>query len=159
MPQFRVTKYNPQHRNLSGGYLQTEWTSFSDIGQVFPSGRLTHENYEAVEHAYIEAALAFLRESGCTSLRVTGLETRQDIPNVPREGATLPLQELAPVLRALLREQFWCRLEARDVFVHVGYDYYMYLGVPTACPAAEATARSIGLFVEEFSSPYAPSAA
>ena len=159
MPQFRVTKYNPQHRDIAGAYQLVDWTSISDVGRDFEGRQLTRESYQAVEDAYIEVALAFLAESGCNGLCVVALENARDFPKAPGEGTTLSLQEIAPVLQGLLREQFWCRLEASDAFVHVGYDYYMYVGVPTACPAAQATAQSRGLFVEEFSSPYASSAA
>ncbi len=159
MPQYRVTKYNPQYRDLSGAYQRADWTSISDVGRNFECGQLTQESYQAIEDAYIEVALAFLTESGCNGLQVTALENAQNTPSAPGEGSTLSLQEIAPVLRGLLRERFWCRLEASEVFVHIGYDYYMYVGVPTTCPAAQATAESRGLFVEEFASPYASSAA
>ena len=62
--------------------------------------------------------------------------------------------EVGEVVRRLLRAEFWCRLEGTESFVHVGYDYYMYVGVPAACPSAEASARQFGLFVEPFRSPY-----
>jgi hypothetical protein len=53
-----------------------------------------------------------------------------------------------------LRERFWCRLESRKAFIHVGFDYHMYVGVYHVCPAAEELARRLGLFVESFPSPY-----
>src|SRR5262249_7558114 len=36
----------------------------------------------------------------------------------------------------------------------VGYDYYMYVGVPRSCPGTEEQARRLGLYVESFRSPY-----
>ena len=50
----------------------------------------------------------------------------------------------------------WCELESadRDVFVHWGYDYYMYLGAAVECPQVLERARDRGLFVEPFASPY-----
>jgi len=47
-----------------------------------------------------------------------------------------------------------CRLEGADAFVHVGWDYYMYVGVPRPCPAACRQANDLGLYVEDFASPY-----
>jgi hypothetical protein len=47
-----------------------------------------------------------------------------------------------------------CRLQADHGFVHFRWDYYMYLGVPRPCPVAERTASELGLYVEEFASPY-----
>lgn len=57
-------------------------------------------------------------------------------------------------MRRLLREEFWCRLEADEGFVHVGYDFNLYVGVALPCPAAEDLAHGLGLFVEPFTSPY-----
>jgi hypothetical protein len=54
----------------------------------------------------------------------------------------------------MLRGDFWCRLESAGAFVHVGYDYYVYVGVPVESPEAAALARQLGLFVEPFRSPY-----
>ena len=54
----------------------------------------------------------------------------------------------------VLREEFWCRFEGQDAFVHVGYDYYMYVAVPHAVPQAVLLAQQVGLFVEPFESPY-----
>lgn len=75
------------------------------------------------------------------------------------EGDALPLERLSDVLRGGLRGDFWCRLEADDAFVHVGWDYYMYLGVPRPCPAARRKAEELGLYVEDFASPYRGDAA
>lgn len=106
-----------------------------------------------MEDACALAALAFLREAGISSLAVIGLET-YDTPIPLANGKILKLDEVGPVLRQLLREEFWCRLEEPGAFVHVGYDYYMYVGVPHPCPAARALAGKLGLFVEEFRSPH-----
>ena len=142
MPQFRVTKYNPQHRDISGAYQLADWTSIADVGRDFDGVRLTQESYQAVEDAYIEVALAFLTEAGCNGLRVTALENARDYADAPNDGSTVSIQEIPSVLQGLLREQFWCRLEGSGVFVHVGFDYYMYVGAPTTCPVAQATAHS-----------------
>ena len=159
MPHFRVTKYDPAHRDASGAYLHDEWTSFSDIGKVFAGTLLTLKTYEETENAYISAAVDFLREAGASCLHVVGLEVQPDAVGAPLEDDTLNLEQIASVLRGLLREDFWCRLEGENVFFHVGWDYYMYVGVPHQCPVAKASARSRGLFVEAFASPYATSAA
>lgn len=75
------------------------------------------------------------------------------------EGTSLSLEHLAPVIRGLLREELWCRLEGPAGFLHVGRDYYMYLGVPCPCPSSHELASQSGLFVEEFLSPYTRDAA
>lgn len=152
MNEYRVTKYDPALRDSSGAYTRDEWTSVSDIGRSFGGVVLTREAYRRVEDAYFEAALAFLREAAVATLTVRGLEGSGD--SEVREGEVLTLDQAGELLRRLLREELWCRLEGESSFLHVGYDYYMYIGVPRPCPAAQALARRLGLHVEPFQSPY-----
>ena len=154
MLQYRITKYNPAHRDASGAYLAEDWTSRSEIGQSFGNVLLTSKAYQAVEDAYVSVAEAFLKEAGVTKLAVKGLEFHGDKPPVS-EGESLAVQQVSGVIRAVLRERFWCRLEGEGAFVHVGYDYYMYVGISRDCPHAYAAAKARNLYVEEFDSPYA----
>ena len=154
MFEFRVTKYDPAHRDAGGPYTRDEWTSVSDIGRAFGGVVLTEPEYQRVEDAYAATAVAFLREAGVSSLAVAGLENHAAVPLPFAEGSALGPAEVGGVVRRLLREEFWCRLEGAGAFVHVGYDYYMYVGVPVACPDAVALARQLGLFSESFRSPY-----
>jgi hypothetical protein len=151
---FRVTKYDPAHRDRLGAYTRDEWTSVSHIGRAFASVVLTEAEYRRVEDAYATAAVAFLREAGVPALAVAGLENYEEISLPFTEGSPLDPGEVDEVIRRVLREEFWCRLEGAGAFVHLGYDYYMYVGVPRPCPGAEALARQLGLFVEPFRSPY-----
>jgi hypothetical protein len=148
--EFRVTKYNPAHRDRRV-YTRDEWISVCQIGQSFDGVVLTEQEYQRVEDAYATAAVAFLREAGVPSLVVADLENHASVPLPFAEGSELGLIEVGEVVRQLLRAEFWCRLGGREAFVHVGYDYYMYIGVPEACPNAKALARQLGLFVESSS--------
>ncbi len=56
--------------------------------------------------------------------------------------------------RGVLQEKYWCRFASANCFVHFGYDFYMYVGVPIACDNAIELARRAGLFAEVFQSPY-----
>jgi hypothetical protein len=152
--EYRVTKYNPKFRNHSGAYTRAEWIMFSQIGQTFSGVVLTSEEYERVEEAYIQSALSFLREGGLLSMRVAGLENPRKRPLDFQNDSVLPLDRIGGIIRQILREEFWCRLEGRDGFLHFGWDYYMYIGVPQLCPTARAKAGELGLYVEEFASPY-----
>lgn len=154
MFEFRITKYDPAYRDDGGAYMRNEWTSASHVGQSFGGVVLSEAEYQRVENAYSIAAIAFLREAGVSSLVVAGLENPASISLPFAEGATLPLAEIEGVVRHMLREDFWCRLEGEDAFLHIGWDYYMFVGVPVACPAADTLARHLGLFVEPFRSPY-----
>jgi hypothetical protein len=151
--EYRVTKYNPAFRDSSGAYTRDEWTAASDVGRSFGGLVLTPEEYQKVEDAYVAVALSFLRESGQSSLAVGGLEDR-GYPIEFREGSVLGWEQLGPVIRSVLREEFWCLLEGQAGYLHFGRDYYMYVGVPYPCPGSQELARRLGLFVEEYPSPY-----
>jgi len=153
MIEYRITKYDPALRDASGAYTGDDWTSISDIGKSFAGVVLTEAEYLRVEHAYISATLAFLDEAGIPSLTVDELENPANLVLPVAEGSVVNLKQLAEVIRLILREKFWCRLEAAAGFLHFGYDYYLYLGVPHRCPAAERTAAELGLYVEVFDQP------
>jgi len=155
MIEYRVTKYNPDLRDVRGAYIVSEWTSIKDIGRTFGGVVLTEHEYRRVEQAYIDSALAFLREGGLTALTVEGLENHKRVAANVKEGSVLSVEQAGDVIRQMLREEFWCRLEAREGFVHCGWDYYMYVGVPHRCAAAEQLAENLGLYTEEVASPYA----
>jgi hypothetical protein len=115
---------------------------------------LTLEEYELVDQAYIDSAIQFLTDSGIDALTVHALENRSAGPTAPAEGDRMDLAAAAIVMRSILREEYWCQLEATASYVHFGWDYYMYVGVCDPCESACEAARSRGLFVERFASPY-----
>jgi hypothetical protein len=152
--EFRVTKYDPAFRNSGGAYSRDDWTSIDDIGRPFSGVILTEAEYRRAEDAYVAAAVAFMREAGVPSLAVAGLENHADAPLPFSDGVILGLDDAAAVVRLVLREELWCRLEGPGAFIHLGYDFYMYIGIPRACPEVEQLARRLGLFVEPFQSPH-----
>ncbi len=156
--QYRITKYNPQNRNARGNYLLDEWTAFSDIGKVFNGQRLDEETYYHTEDAYVSSALAFLNEARIRVLILAYLENHRgtQVPGLElRKGKAYPLQEADRLFRLILREAFWGKFKGRGKsYIHFGWDYYMYLAVPSYCPQAIAYTEQQGLFVEEFESPY-----
>jgi hypothetical protein len=85
-----------------------------------------------------------------------GVENGRKSPFAPREGQIVLLSELPQMMSRLLREEFWCRLEGPEAFLHFGWDYYLYVGVATFCPTAILLTHQLGLFVEAFTSPYHP---
>jgi len=57
--------------------------------------------------------------------------------------------------RLILRELIWGKLVFdKQMFVHFGYDYYMYIGLEKKPKQALNTAQELGLFTEKFKSPY-----
>lgn len=149
MNQYRITKYNPNNRNEQGQYQDTdEWTGFKEVGE-----RLSLQAYELVEAAYIESALEIMTMGGVSQLTVAGLEDHAKVSGL-KEGDSLRLDDLGVVLRSLLREAFWCRLESDRGFIHIGWDFYMYVGAQRVSPVALKRAEQRGLYVEVMTSPY-----
>ena len=87
---------------------------------------------QRVEEAYVQTALSFLRESGLFSMRVAGLKNSQTHPLDFRNDSVLPLDRIGEIIRRILREELWCRLEGGEGFIHFGWDYYMCIGVSGA---------------------------
>ena len=149
--QFRITKYDPGQRNASGHYLRREWTSVGDIGRSFDGIVLTEAEYERIETAYMETAVAFLRGAGVSSLVVAGLENHADVQVSFADGDSLNLAEVKDAVGRVLREEFWCRFEGQTAFIHIGYDYYMYVGVPHSVPEAGHWRDDLGYLLKRLS--------
>jgi hypothetical protein len=168
---YRITKYNPQLRDERGAYLNDEWTSASDVGKQFPAGKLQLSDYLSTENAYVDSAVALWRLAQGPALRVTSLEgniehaKRLKLPSVlndileqsmPTDGQMLAdVETIARVVRLILRELIWCRLQSDSgFFLHFGYDYYMYCGGVKLDTESHEAITKMGLFVEKFVSPY-----
>lgn len=155
--QYRVTKYDPSFRDGDGVYRKEEWTSRSDVGQLFNGSPLSESEYLQVEAAYLLAVEAFLCEADIEELLIVGLEKHglDELPGFIQPGARLTVAQCVEFARVALRELAWGKLvEPGRAYAHFGHDYYMYLGLPRQCPRAIAAAESHGLFVEPFRSPY-----
>ncbi|VXB16021.1 conserved hypothetical protein [Bacillus sp. 349Y] len=167
--QWRVTKYNPDYRDEHGHYtLVEDWTSPYEIGKTFDGKELTLEDYLRVEEAYIDSAIAFMEESGIHSVRVLGLEgriTEEDRASflyesefgggVLKEDSLIDLEVMRLIIKMVLLDFIWCQLYDGDrFFIHLGTDYYIYIGSHVDCPSAIEWSTTNGLFVEKEASPY-----
>jgi hypothetical protein len=75
----------------------------------------------------------------------------------PLEGGELAVDDVGQLVRSMLREIAWCRLETAspDFYVHVGSDLYMYIGAEGSCDTARRQTEEAGLFVElDWPSPF-----
>jgi hypothetical protein len=54
MYNWRITKYNPAYRDNAGCYLKDEWTSISDIGNIYDREVITYETSKKVEDADVQ---------------------------------------------------------------------------------------------------------
>jgi hypothetical protein len=155
--QYRITKYNPALRDANGAFKGDDWMACSDVGRAFGGVVLTQAEYQRIEDAYAFAVDSLLRAAKVDSLQLRGLENRgnSNLPSFVKLGADLDIAQCAEFARIPLREQAWGMLMAPGrAYVHFGYDYYMYVGLPVLCVQAVAAVRQRGLFVEPFRSPY-----
>lgn len=170
MFSYRITKYNPAFRNSLGWYEKNDWTSIADIGKTFDGKELTFEDYKRIEDAYIQSIMLFMDFLKINSLTVSNLEKhrKRPLPDIYRSKTMLEIfkkiaveqeltkNQIADVARLVLRETLWCKFESKNqMFVHFGYDYYMYIGSKVMLSnSVKKEIEKSGLFVEEFESPY-----
>ena len=167
MAFYRITKYNPQFRRKDGSYGKSEWTSVSDIGRIYQDGQLTVESYLQVETAYVKAITQFLLQANCKKLTVNNLELKENYGALPKQiiagskemlnliqdGAEISGEIIEGAVRLNLREIIWCRLHGDNgVYIHFGYDYYMYIGIESNSFYLPLLPE--GIFVETIESPY-----
>jgi hypothetical protein len=152
---YRLTKYDPAFRDESGAYTGDDWTMASQIGETFGGARLTLPAYLEVEARHLVVLASFMEESETLSVCAQGVENAHGSFRVS-EGAELSPFEAIEAVRQMLRDEGWCRLVDDDRFyLHVGWDYYLYVGTDTPCARSVALAGESGLFVDrEFPSPY-----
>jgi len=131
---------------------------YSQVGTQVGGSILTMEEYLRVEKSYVDTAVGILAECDVQSVAIDALENNgrhQAKSFVVAEGQQLSGESLREALRSLLRGDFWCRLlDGERAYIHIGWDYYMYVAVPCAGLSSIAAARNAGLFIEPFESPY-----
>ena len=164
MISWRISKYNPLLRNINGYYLIDEWTSFSDIGREFSGKKFTYQNYLSIENAYISVIELIIQTININSLKIENLEmtkgSKVETNCVPiyktmHEGATIKRDGVNSLCRLILREVLWCKLiNNGKIWIHFGYDYYMYIGTILSAEDISEIVTSNGLFFERFKSPY-----
>ena len=162
MNSWRISKYNPLYRDNSGKYLKEEWTSVFDVDE----DKFTE--YLEIESKYINSILLIMKCSDVNFLIIEGLEKQSDTElennfsektlelfHSIKEGFSITYNDIIHFCPLVLREVVWCKLVNPKMFVHFGYDYYMYIGNVKSCIEDIEEIKKMGLFVEEFKSPYA----
>lgn len=162
MNYYRITKYNPEFRNEQGFYTKNDWTSISDIGQVFDEGVLTAEDYKQMEDSYIKALNIVLQTKDVTQMNIYKLEKydcideyifshkEKDVYAKLADSSCINLDKVETVTRLILRELIWCTLSCRtkSVEIEFGYDYYMYVRCDEIDVSTQQEILKCGLFVE-----------
>lgn len=145
MLNYRITKYNPIYRNSKGHYTLDEWTSFSDIGNL--KYNLSLEKYLEIENAYLEAIKKVLKLNFATIFTFKSVENRTSF-QVPKQSKDM--NKLLEIATKCLREELWCKITSpHKLFIHFGYDYYMYIGSRKELPVEIiAEIEKLDIFVE-----------
>lgn len=164
---WRITKYNPKNRDFNGAYLKKEWISYSEIGKVFENKKFMVEDYLKIENAYIQAIILFMECLNINYLRIVALQKKIkpeknefysfsmiNAYNSFKKRQLISKELVIIIAKLALRENLWCKLEAEDMYVHFGYDYYMYIGSKNICKDAISKIEKSGLYAEAFESPY-----
>lgn len=149
MPQFRISKYDPANRNPDGTHKDlNEWTSFNDVGTL-----VTKDKYEVIEKAYIDTVIQIFKFCNVNSFEISGLKDHLE-QNLFNEGDVVDLNRLKKVMKAVLREEFWCRLKNNRSYIHFDSGYNMYVGAPDVPEFITKRINKRSLFIESFKSPH-----
>lgn len=151
MYNYRVTKYNPEYR-VNGAYLKDEWTAISDIGKVFEGKLFTEAEYMKAEKEHIEFIKEVCEQCDEKELKICNLE--QHGSNSWKDQEWVTLVELDKLISDCLREECWCKLRGKNLHIHFGYDYYMYVSCRLAYKKMCDIALKYHLYAERFKSPY-----
>jgi len=167
MYSWRITKYNPKYRDNRGAYLKDEWICYSEIGKKFDHKTFTFKDYIAVENSYVQAILLFVDDLKIKFFLLNGFEDCGLCINDPyqtvemvnlykqiKKKKWINKEDLDSCIRLILRGNIWGKLESSSMHVHFGYDYYMYVISIKKNDAVLKSIEKLGLFVEEFRSPY-----
>lgn len=157
MHQYRVTKYDPQYR-VGGVYTRDEWTSVSDVGNIYDGKTFTMAEYEQAERQHVDFLCTLAERDHAFPLTIRAYEQPDDSEHPSLEGHLVTRAALPALLRDILREECWCRLEGKDFFIHFGYEYYLYVGCSFTQEGITQLAREHSLFADPMVSPYHPDA-
>lgn len=170
MEYFRITKYN--HEKFGTSEYLNDWTSVSDVGKTFNGEVLTPDVYIETENKYIYLLCEFMKENGVSAFNICALErynidesldrinslgvhflenAKEFVSSISKNKKIEGVENISVLARLILREVLWCKLEHPLMFVHFGYDYYMYVG----CKKKINENKYIeGMYIEPFKSPY-----
>ncbi len=128
----------------------------------------SYDVYIKMEDLYIQTIYDFMNCCAVSSLQVFDLEKPKKISFDPYDSSSmislfktvenkmwLTLEQTEDICKLILREKLWCKLaNTSKIYVHFGYDFYMYIGTNVPCREAVANTEQRGLFIEAYESPY-----
>lgn len=156
--EFRISKYDICKRE-NHAYIGNDWTSISDVGRIYNDEILTMEEYLRVENSYLRFVQEVWMYLKCPVLKIEDLavynEEEYHRTSDNAQGDTLSsIDDILQITKHCLRENIWCRLNGQEMFIHFGYDYYIYIGSKANYTTVRSMATKYDLFVERLSSPH-----
>lgn len=88
---YKLSKYNPNYRT-NGVYTHDEWTSVSDIGGTFETGRFTGLQYIETEAQYVLCLEALVGERNQSEFLIRDYERSGMLPLFTAVRLTLALR-------------------------------------------------------------------
>lgn len=164
--EIRISKYNPLYRDVDDKYSKIEWTSISDIGKDFDSGKLSEEVYIKQEKLYVDAIKILMKELKVDNFKLVDVEKHvyhktpldtlkeKEVWDSLSENLIIAKQDADIVIQLILREKVWAKLISEKLTIHFGYDFYVYSIAEGELKEAIKQIQQIGLYVEIKNSPY-----
>ena len=147
MNYFRISKYNPIHRE-NGIYKKHEWTSFSDIGKICDHHMLSETEYLTVEKQYTDTIYEIAKFLSVETLTINYLENYQHTTWEPFQKLTL--LEAVYFMQDCLRDLCWGQLVSDNFVWEVGYDFYMHIGCNLTFEKLATVVNTHKLFIENW---------
>jgi len=148
MNYYRISKYCPEYRE-NGIYMKDEWTSTLDVGTTFDGVMLTMREYERVEKNYLHFVRELCRICGVQTFAIKGLE-KYDEDITWSDGMILNTNQTERICRDMLREKCWCRLEAEQIHIDFGYEYYIHVSCRLCAEEICAITSKYELYAESW---------
>lgn len=170
MYRYRITKYNPMHRNEEGLYiLKEDWTSISEIGKKFDGIELTVKQYKKTENAYVDSIRLIMQYIGIKYMLIKNIEPWStehfnksinkysacynneliELRKKIKNESKLDIEKTTNFCRLCLREEIWARIVyPRRLKIYFGHDYYMYIHSSVSLEKIIPQIEALGLFVD-----------
>ena len=156
---YRISHYNESNK-------KSQWTSISDIVKE-NNFEKTFDLYKNTENKYINIFKKLLEENNVEKMKVYDLENyinnrkgiykklldKTYLKNI-KNGNEYPIKDILEVIRLCLREIIWCKIICENIYIHIGYDYYTYIGGLEIDKIFIEQELQKGITIEEYRSPY-----
>ncbi len=167
MYSYKITKYCLKNKIEKNCF--DEWTSISDIGKKYNGKKFLYEDYIKIEDSYIKVISMFINLNNITYVTIDELEKHtsnkeiydeydiqiEALINKVQNKMQINICDIDLLARAILREKMWAKLYAEEeLYIHFGYDYYMYIGSKLEPKEEIEHINKLGLEIEKMDSPY-----